>query len=75
LIATGEQSGLRTRIAATEGVSLCVRIEKLPKATLPLTEDTVAAVARPMFLEQPFAKSEQTATQTALIQYRISGIS
>jgi hypothetical protein len=42
--------------------------------TLPLTESTVAAVARLMPFEQPFARSEQSATQTASTEYRISGI-
>src|SRR5438552_16508678 len=44
-----------------------------PKRTLPLTESTVADVAGVMLFEQPFARSEQIAIETAITQCRISG--
>ena len=44
-----------------------------PKTTLPLTESTVAAVARLISFEHPFARTEQSTIETASTEGRISG--
>jgi len=44
-----------------------------PKTTWPWTESTVAAVARLISLEHPFANTEQSAIETASTGRRISG--